>query len=86
MDVNGSGVVHHLTWLTHIGGSEIQDNIWEGAMITEAKDIYQETEIIHKKENISWLHDTFRPTMCSLGVHYDYSSGTYNQNSEFKRC
>ena len=28
MEVDGAGVVHHLTRLTHVGGAEIQDNIW----------------------------------------------------------
>lgn len=29
MKVDGAGVVHHLTRLTHIGGAEIQDDVWK---------------------------------------------------------
>lgn len=49
MEVDGSGIVHYLTWLTHIGGAKIQDNIWKAAKETEAKEIYHKTEIIQTK-------------------------------------
>jgi len=28
VEVDGAGVVHHLTRLTHVCGTEIQDDIW----------------------------------------------------------
>lgn len=29
--VDGAAVVDHLTRLTHVGGAEIQDDVWKGA-------------------------------------------------------
>lgn len=38
MEADGSGVVHHLTWLTHKGGTEIQENIWKGTVKLKIKE------------------------------------------------
>lgn len=40
MEVDGPGVRHDLTRLIHIGGAEIQDNIWKVAVSTETEEMH----------------------------------------------